>query len=152
MDVFSKEKRAAIIRRIRSRGNGTTEIRLARLFRQSGISGWRRQYKTHGTPDFYFPRLKVAVFVDGCFWHGCPIHATTPATRRNFWKNKLDRNRSRDILVGRTLRRQGVSVVRIWEHELRASVAAKTLERIVRILRRRAEKRNKLLNGSLARP
>jgi DNA mismatch endonuclease (patch repair protein) len=151
MDVFSKDKRAAIMRSVRPRGNGTTEIRLARLFRQSGISGWRRQYKTHGTPDFYFPQLRVAVFVDGCFWHGCPLHATTPATHKKFWKKKLDRNRSRNIVLARTPRRQGVSVVRVWEHELRASVVTKSLERIVRGLRRRAENRNKLPNGGLVR-
>ena len=144
MDVFSKEKRAAIMRRVRPRGNGTTELRLARLLRQSGISGWRRQYKLFGTPDFYFPHLKVAVFVDGCFWHGCPLHATTPAKSTEFWKAKLDRNRARDILFIRTLCRQGVAVVRIWEHELRTAVAAKCLKRIVRLLRRRAEKHGTL--------
>ena len=138
-DVFSKEKRSAIMRRVRPRGNSTTEVRLARLFRKIGISGWRRHYKTTGTPDFFFPQLRIAVFVDGCFWHRCPLHGTTPATRGNFWKNKLDRNRERDILVTRTLRRKGVSVIRIWEHDLRVAVADKSVQRIARAIRRRAE-------------
>jgi DNA mismatch endonuclease (patch repair protein) len=143
-DVFSKEKRADIMRRVRPRGNRTTEVRLARLFREAGISGWRRHYKTKGTPDFFFPYLQVAVFVDGCFWHGYPLHGPMPATRRRFWETKLDRNRKRDILIGRTLRRRGVSVIRIWEHELRGAVAAKSVRRIVRVLRRRADEKTQL--------
>jgi len=54
--------------------------------------------------DFVFPTLKLAIFVDGCFWHGCPKHATQPANNRVFWKNKLARNKVRDRLVTRTLR------------------------------------------------
>ncbi len=69
-------------------------------------------------PDFVFPKLKVAVFVDGCFWHGCPKHATWPAHNRAFWQRKLTGNKARDRLVTRTLRRQGWRVLRIWEHEL----------------------------------
>ena len=61
----------------------------------------------------------VAVFVDGCFWHGCPKHSTVPATNRAFWKRKLTANKLRDRLVSRTLRRMGWRVVRIWEHDLR---------------------------------
>jgi DNA mismatch endonuclease (patch repair protein) len=56
----------------------------------------------------------VAVFVDGCFWHGCPKHATKPANNRAFWKKKLAGNKTRDRLVNRTLRRAGWRVVRIW--------------------------------------
>jgi DNA mismatch endonuclease (patch repair protein) len=69
-------------------------------------------------PDFVFPKSRTAVFVDGCFWHGCPKHATQPASNRAFWKKKLARNRVRDVLVNRTLRAQGWRVLRIWEHDL----------------------------------
>ena len=69
-------------------------------------------------PDFVFPKRRVAVFVDGCFWHGCPRHATQPAHRRAFWRRKLEGNRARDRLVTRVLRRGGWRVLRIWEHEL----------------------------------
>jgi DNA mismatch endonuclease (patch repair protein) len=69
-------------------------------------------------PDFVFPRLKLAVFVDGCFWHGCPRHATWPKHRAAWWRRKLEANRARDRLVTRTLRRLGWRVLRIWEHEL----------------------------------
>jgi len=68
--------------------------------------------------DFVFLKSRTAIFVDGCFWHGCPKHATKPANNRAFWKKKLGGNKMRDRLVNRTLRRAGWKVVRIWEHEL----------------------------------
>ena len=69
-------------------------------------------------PDFVFPKSRTAIFVDGCFWHGCPRHATKPANNRAFWEKKLAGNKTRDRRVNRTLRRAGWKVVRIWEHEL----------------------------------
>jgi DNA mismatch endonuclease, patch repair protein len=68
--------------------------------------------------DFVFRKSRTAIFVDGCFWHGCPRHATKPANNRAFWRRKLAGNKKRDALVTRTLRRAGWKVVRIWEHEL----------------------------------
>lgn len=70
-------------------------------------------------PDFVFPRLKLALFVDGCFWHACPWHCRRPAGNRAFWRAKLARNQTRDRLVTRTLRKAGWRVLRIWEHSLR---------------------------------
>lgn len=118
-DVFSKEKRSDIMSRIRGHGNKETELVMARLFRQSGIKGWRRHLPVFGNPDFVFRPARVAVFVDGCFWHGCPKHANMPATHRNFWHDKLEANKVRDRKVNRTLRNQGWRVVRIWAHDLR---------------------------------
>jgi len=117
-DVFTKAKRSAVMSRIRGRGNKDTEIALARLLRQNKITGWRRHLPIFGKPDFAFPKHKIAVFVDGCFWHGCPKHFSLPANNRAFWKRKLSANKLRDILVTRTLRSQGWRVLRIWEHEL----------------------------------
>jgi DNA mismatch endonuclease (patch repair protein) len=68
--------------------------------------------------DFVFPQWRLAVFVDGCFWHGCPKHATWPANRAAWWRRKIVGNKSRDALVTRTLRRAGWRVLRVWEHEL----------------------------------
>jgi DNA mismatch endonuclease (patch repair protein) len=105
---------------IRGRGNKTTE----RLFRlalvRHGIRGWTLH--THdliGRPDVFFPELNVAVFLDGCFWHGCPRCGHCPKTNTVYWEAKLMRNRARDRKVNRILRREGVVVVRFWEHELR---------------------------------
>ena len=68
-DVFTQAKRSEVMSRIRSRGNRDTELALAKLFRRHGITGWRRNQHVFGKPDFIFPKLHMAVFVDGCFWH-----------------------------------------------------------------------------------
>ncbi|HEY3856870.1 MAG TPA: very short patch repair endonuclease [Verrucomicrobiae bacterium] len=103
---------------IRGRGNKETEIALAKLFRKHGIKGWRRHQPVFGKPDFIFRKQRIAVFVDGCFWHCCPKHSNIPVNNREFWEKKLTANSRRDRLVTRTLRKQGWSVIRIWEHEL----------------------------------
>jgi DNA mismatch endonuclease (patch repair protein) len=117
-DVFSKEERSSIMSRVRSRGNQRTEMALVAYFRAHSITGWRRHQKLFGNPDIVFPRDRIALFIDGCFWHNCPIHGTAPASNKAFWKRKLERNKSRDRLVNRTLRKRGWKVVRIWQHEL----------------------------------
>jgi DNA mismatch endonuclease (patch repair protein) len=71
-----------------------------------------------GSPDFYFKSSRLAVFVDGCFWHGCRRCGHIPKTNTSFWAAKLSRNRERDRDVARDLRARGIVVVRIWEHEL----------------------------------
>jgi DNA mismatch endonuclease (patch repair protein) len=71
-----------------------------------------------GKPDFFFPAKRLAVFVDGCFWHGCPRCGHTPRTRTGFWATKLLRNRERDTWVNSTLRKNGVHVIRLWEHAI----------------------------------
>lgn len=118
VDVFSRRKRSEVMSKVRSRGNKDTELALMTLFRRHHITGWRRHLKLPGTPDFTFPKRRLAVFVDGCFWHGCPRHATFPATRRVFWLKKFATNKARDRRVNRELRQLGWRVIRIWEHDL----------------------------------
>jgi DNA mismatch endonuclease (patch repair protein) len=84
-------------------------------------------------PDFVFRQVRLAVFVDGCFWHGCPKHATKPANNRAFWKKKLAGNKTRDRVVNRILRRAGWRVIRIWECEFRN--AKRILKRIEKHLK-----------------
>ena len=127
-DVFTKAKRSDVMSRIRGRGNKETELALMKLFRRHHITGWRRHQPVFGKPDFVFPKLRVAVFVDGCFWHGCPKHSNVPASNRAFWMKKLTGNAVRDKIVSRTLRREDWRVLRIWEHELRKP--ARVLARI----------------------
>jgi DNA mismatch endonuclease (patch repair protein) len=129
-DVFSKAKRSEVMSRVRSRGNKDTEVALAKLFRRNKITGWRRNRKIFGKPDFVFPKIRLALFVDGCFWHGCPKHETKPKSNRAFWRRKLSANKKRDRLVNRTLRRAGWRVLRIWEHELVRKNEARLLQRI----------------------
>ena len=123
-DVFSQKKRSEVMARIRGRGNRATEVALARLLREQGISGWRRHLPLPGRPDFAFRSQRVAVFVDGCFWHRCPRCSTMPATNREFWEAKLAANVARDGRVRRHLVERGWKVIRIWEHSLRRPAAS----------------------------
>lgn len=102
--------------RVRSSGNKSTEHALIKVMRREGITGWRRKYPLIGKPDFVFRKDRVAVFVDGCFWHGHPTRCRLPATNREYWKKKIERNRARDREVTETLGQKGWQVVRIWEH------------------------------------
>lgn len=118
-DVFSKSKRSEVMSRIRGSGNKNTELALAQLFRKYGVTGWRRNQPLFGKPDFTFHTQRTVVFVDGCFWHGCPKHARMPSSNCAFWIKKLSANKKRDLLVKKTLQSQGWNVIRIWEHELK---------------------------------
>jgi DNA mismatch endonuclease (patch repair protein) len=115
-DVFTKAKRSQVMSRIRGHGNKDTELAV------------------FGKPDFIFPRRKVAVFVDGCFWHSCPLHATQPRNNAAFWQKKFAANTARDRLVQRTLRRAGWRVLRLWEHELARKREARLVARLRRVL------------------
>ncbi|HEX5397578.1 MAG TPA: very short patch repair endonuclease [Verrucomicrobiae bacterium] len=117
-DVFTKAKRSEVMSRIRGRGNKDTELALIKLLRRHGITGWRRHQNVFGRPDFLFRRNRLAIFVDGCFWHGCPKHFNIPAGNRAFWKRKFAANKARDRRVNRELRKMGWRVIRIWEHDL----------------------------------
>jgi DNA mismatch endonuclease (patch repair protein) len=120
VDVFSKRKRSEVMAACRGRGNRSTEWRLRSRLVSARISGWRMHTgDVYGRPDFAFDKSKVAVFVDGCFWHGCKTCRTVPASNRGFWTDKIQRNRQRDRKVAGMLRRSGWRVVRIWEHDLK---------------------------------
>lgn len=161
-DVFTKAKRSEVMSRIRSRGNARTELALVRVFRAHGLTGWRRhlklrvgELKVDGRkrvrrgrtpssqlstrphqltvrPDFVFHKPRTVVFVDGCFWHGCPQHGTKPRGNAAFWRKKFAANIARDQLVTRALRRAGWKVLRIWEHELARKRAARLVARLTR--------------------
>lgn len=102
-DVFTKAKRSEVMSRIRGKGNKATEVALAKLFRAHGITGWRRHYPITGKPDFAFPKQKVAVFVDGCFWHGCPRHRVLPKSNTDFGFQKIASNKAREGKVNLVL-------------------------------------------------
>jgi DNA mismatch endonuclease, patch repair protein len=119
MDLMSAAQRSYTMSRIRSRGNDSTERALVRLMRHNRISGWRRNSKLAGRPDFIFPKLRVAVFIDGCYWHGCPRCRLVAKSNINYWKPKIAANRSRDRSNTIALRRSGWRVIRIWEHQLK---------------------------------
>jgi len=119
-DCFLKEQRSEYMSRIRST-NTRAEVVLDELLRAwlAGFTVERCVGHVPGKPDFFVPELNLAVFVDGCFFHGCPLHYRAPDDNAEYWRAKLERNRNRDREVNRRLRAQGVRVIRIWEHELR---------------------------------
>lgn len=118
MDTLSKQARSRLMARIPGAGNKATELECAKLLRRNRITGWRRNQPLAGKPDFLFRQQRVAIFVDGCFWHDCPRHCRVPSSNRPYWFGKISNNKARDLKVTRTLRAAGWRVVRIWEHEL----------------------------------
>jgi len=133
-DVFTHKKRSEVMSKIRGRGNSSTEVKFLRLLRENRITGWRRGYTLYGHPDFVFPRLRVAVFVDGCFWHMCPKHCQIPDHNREFWLKKLRGTVRRDKEVDETLASKRWRVLRIWEHELLSKCRQELLAKILPVL------------------
>jgi len=118
-DNVDPSQRSKIMRSIRPRGNKSTEGRLVLLLKEAGIKGWQSQQKVaNTTPDFIFPDQRLAIFVDGCFWHGCPAHFKLPANRSSYWAGKIMRNRERDLENSSQLGLSGWRTVRLWEHDL----------------------------------
>ena len=120
MDRLTKTQRSHCMSRIKSRNTG-----LEKLFRAKvcglGMKGYRLHCNLPGRPDIYFQRARLAVFVDGCFWHGCPRCYSRPATNKTFWSAKIRRNRRRDKTVNIDLQEMGIRVIRFWGHEINAS-------------------------------
>ncbi len=113
-DRISKQKRSEIMSKIRSK-NTKPEIILREL-----LDGriFRYQPRIYGKPDFGNDTRKIAVFVDGCFWHGCPECSKMPKSRQNYWSKKIGGNRKRDSAINKELARRGYKVIRVWEHQV----------------------------------
>ncbi|WP_224548557.1 very short patch repair endonuclease [Mesorhizobium sp. CA16] len=109
-------QRSRCMSRIGSK-NTKPELTLRRKLFAKGLR-FRTGLKLHGNPDIVFTRARLAVFVDGCFWHGCPQHGTMPKSNLDYWSMKLKRNQDRDTAVNAALRAQGWRVLRYWAHEI----------------------------------
>ena len=133
-DVFSKEKRSEVMKAIKSKNTKTTELKMIQIFKELKISGWRRTYPLIGKPDFVFPKKRIVVFVDGCFWHGHDCRNVTPKENFEFWDKKRAYNRAHDEEVTRLLIAKGWKVIRIWECELKKKNRERLLEKIEEIL------------------
>ncbi|RSM83418.1 very short patch repair endonuclease [Amycolatopsis sp. WAC 01375] len=113
--------------------NTQIEVELRRALHAAGL-----RFRIHRRPlkgvrreaDIVFGPTRVAVFVDGCFWHGCPEHATWPKTNADFWRTKIETNRRRDLDTDRKFAEAGWLVVRIWEHETVTAAATKIGETV----------------------
>jgi DNA mismatch endonuclease (patch repair protein) len=145
-DVFSKQKRSEIMSAIRSTGNASTEIAMAVAFRVHRVTGWRRHLpivlpacRSKGLqraivrPDFVFSAHKVAVFIDGDFWHGNPRRYRPPTSNADYWTAKIKRNRQRDRKVDSRLNAKGWGTIHIWESTLKKRAKA-CVERVTRAL------------------
>lgn len=120
MDILTPEKRSLLMSRIRSKGNFSTEVAFLKALRSVGVKRWRRHSLISGfKPDFVFKREKVVVFVDGCFWHSCPLHGSVPKSNKDFWLKKFKANVERDCRTDLVLRSQGWQVIRFWEHDVK---------------------------------
>lgn len=120
MDTVSVDTRSRIMRSVTAKGNKSTERKLRSALVGAGITGWVMHDRAlPGVPDFSFPDVGLAVFVDGCFWHGCPSCYRRPATSTEYWDAKVQRTRNRDESNCHKLAEIGWKVLRIWEHELK---------------------------------
>ena len=117
-DIFACGTRSAVMAAIKGRGNQQTEMRMIEILRSHCLTGWRRHQRLPGCPDFAFRHQRVVLFVDGCFWHGCPKHGRKPSSNQSYWLPKLERTRMRDKATNRKLRKLGWQVVRFWAHSL----------------------------------
>ncbi len=104
---------------VRPSGNKSTEIALIAYMKEQGITGWQRHYNVKGHPDFVFLDKRIAIFVDGCFWHGHDCRNTTPKDNSDYWDKKREKNRIHDQEVTERFQARGWTVIRIWECELK---------------------------------
>lgn len=137
VDPLSSLERSDRMSRVRSKANRSTEAIVAARLSKMGVVGWTQNDKSvTGCPDFHFPVARIAIFVDGCFWHACPrCRRRTPRNNRAFWFKKINDNRRRDNRVRRALRARGYKVLRVWEHEVRGGA---WVNRLLRAVQKRA--------------
>lgn len=134
-DTVDKVTRSRYMAAVKSRGNRSTEARMVRLLRENALSGWRRHLPLPGTPDFSWPKQKLAVFVDGCFWHGCPHCDKASKSNIDYWRVKVATNKKRDARMNAALRARGWTVIRIWECRL-AKKPSQCVARIRKVVER----------------
>lgn len=134
MDTVSPDKRSRIMARVRSTGNESTELKVIQFLREKGLKGWRRNFPLPGKPDFAYPKLRIAIFVDGCFWHGCRKHCRLPSSNQEYWIAKIERNKARDKAISKEVKMAGWEVIRIWEHEIGTSRMMRKLKKVAEII------------------
>lgn len=128
-DVLTPEQRTYNMSKIRAKNTGP-EVKLRKLLFSQGIRGYRIHYNLPGKPDIVFTKKKIVIFIDGCFWHKCPVCFQEPETRKDFWMKKIQSNINRDKKVNEQLENDGWSIIRIWEHEIRKE-PERTVKKIV---------------------
>lgn len=118
LDILNQKQRSYCMSQIKAKDT-KAEVILRSLLWKKGFRGYRiHARKITGNPDIYFPGNKLAVFIDGCFWHKCPKCFVKPKNNSHFWENKIQSNVARDKKVNNKLRKEGIKVLRFWEHEM----------------------------------
>jgi DNA mismatch endonuclease (patch repair protein) len=135
-DFVTKEKRSKIMRAVRAKGNKTTELAMIKVFKENKITGWRRNYKLEGKPDFVFTKARLVVFVDGCYWHGHKCQKPRDSQKEGFWKEKMAYNKKHDRLITKKLRENNWVVIRVWECE----IANKKYGRKLRLIKKQIQR------------
>lgn len=121
MDILTKEQRSFCMSQIRSK-NTLIELKFRKYLYNNGIRGYRVNNKILGKPDLYFPKKRIAVFIDGCFWHKCPKCFIKPKSKNNFWDKKIRYNILRDKIINKKLNKDGVKILRFWEHDIKNNI------------------------------
>lgn len=131
-DTLTSEQRRRCMSNVRNKNTGI-EMQLRRALWKAGMR-YRVNFKLPGKPDIAFPKRKIVIFIDGCFWHGCPIHGSIPKTNTGFWEAKIKGNIERDRSITTQLATDDWVVIRVWEHEIKKCVDA-VVENIIENLR-----------------
>lgn len=133
MDVLTKKQRSYNMSQIKAK-NTNPEIYIKNILRRNNVKGFSLHGSLLGKPDIIFRKKKIALFMDGCFWHKCPECFIEPRTRRKFWLKKITQNVIRDKKINKELKKRGWKVIRIWEHEIKAEGYPIKIARIIKAL------------------
>jgi len=120
-DVLTREQRSYNMSQIKNK-NTKPEIRLRKLLFSQGLKGYRLSAAITGKPDIVFSKYKIVIFIDGCFWHKCPLCFKKPQTNKKFWIDKIENNVKRDRETNKSLVKDGWIVLRFWEHEIKKNI------------------------------
>jgi DNA mismatch endonuclease (patch repair protein) len=131
-DTLTPEQRRRCMSSVRNKNTGL-EMQLRRALWKAGLR-YSVNFKLPGKPDIAFPKRKIAIFIDGCFWHGCSIHGSIPKTNTDFWAAKIKGNIERDRRITDQLTTDGWTVIRVWEHEIKKCLDT-IVEKIIQTLR-----------------
>ena len=133
MDTFDKEKRSQIMRAIKSK-NTKLEQKVFKALRKRGLKFRTNVADLPGKPDIAIKKYKIVIFLDSCFWHGCPLHCRVPKTNTEYWQKKIEKNRKRDWLITETYKKNRWHILRVWEHELKENLE-ETIDKIGKFIR-----------------
>ncbi|MCY8698783.1 very short patch repair endonuclease [Bacillus spizizenii] len=129
MDNVSKEKRSNTMKAVKSKNTKIEKVVSKEIWRR-GIRFRKNVKNLKGKPDIAIKKYKIVIFIDSCFWHGCPLHGRIPKSNVEFWNNKIKRNIERDKSINQYYTRKGWNILRIWEHDLNKKKFSQTIDKI----------------------